>query len=932
MRTANKTRLQRHFRNNSRRSQMMFESLEDRRLMAADIDFTDGILTIQGDSQNDYVELQIVQKVDPALTLVGKPGQEPQLYKTWVVEVKLGHMTPDSNTPVFYETASEFAWQPGVIDQIVFQGALGNDVFHNNTDIASLLYGGSGNDELHGGSIEDYLNGGPGSDLLYGHDGDDMMVGSWGSDTLDGGLGKDSISEIVLGHAFLNNTSLTNMFYSWNESDSLNSVEKVTLQGTWYGNYINASQFTVGNVELYGNSGNDVLIGSSNSDYLDGGSGNDMLLGNSGFDTLKGGEGNDKLYGGSEIDTLQGGSGDDKLYGNEGADKLDGNSGNDTLYAGSGNDTLEGGSGNDKLHGQTGNNTLKGGSGNDTLHGGSGDETLYGEWGNDTLIGNAGHDFLYGGSGNDTLKGGSGHDRLYGGLGNDTLKGDSGDDTLVGGWGNDVILGGDGFDHLDEPVQGEVFLSDNSLVITISNGDTESDFLGAKVEKFTLTGSQGDDFIDASAFTKTGVTLLGEGGHDTLIGTPNNDLLKGGEGNDILSGEYGADELYGDDGLDILYGGYGNDTLYAGLGNDTLHGGNGHDSLYGGEGNNILKGDSGDDTLMGGAGDDTLEGGSGEDTLSGQWGDDTLRGGSGNDVLYGEWGADTLYGDGGNDIMFGGTETDIFYGGSGDDQLLGGAGIDILFGEGGNDGMFGGTEIDLLVGGDGMDRYLYQAGDVIWGYFAEDVKIEFLDTTEQTTITSDDEDHVYSAAAWSDTDVQVVDEAFAVLQQRRGDNTLLRTSDGSEMQYLRLGATSSDTVAWNSGEVQKFSDRTFDEGDNWAHQVVYHEIGHNWDDENPDWDGFKKLSGWTKEDKSDDAKFTLSTDKEWCHLTAATFARDYGKDKPTEDFASSFAAYFMDYSGETFQDGEGATKIPKKIEFLDDFLDDEAFWNDLANA
>ena len=747
MKSNRKNKTMRNHRNETRRPRTMFESLEDRRLMAADIDFADGILTIQGDSQNDWVEVQTVEKIDPLLTTIDKHGPRVEFHKVWVLEVQLGHIENRSDTPEIYETTFDLNWEPGVVESIVFQGAGGNDEFYNYTDVVSHLNGGAGNDELHGGSVEDYLNGGSGVDFLFGHNGDDLIVGGWGTDKIYGGQGKDGISEYVWGNASVNNNSLQQEFNSWTENDSLDSIEEVRLNGSSNDNHMNAIAFTLGNVSLYGNAGKDVLIGGSHGNYL------------------------------------SGGSDADKLYGNGSIDKLYGNRGDDTLYGGTGNDWLYGGSG---------------------------------------------QDVLYGGGDNDTLKGGYDDDWLYG---------EQGDDHLYGGRHNDIMFGG--------------------------------------------------------------------GNNDTLYGST------------------GADVLYGDAGQDVLYGGGNNDTLYGGTGADVLFGNAGQDVLHGGENNDTLYGSTGNDWLYGDAGQDVLYGGEHIDTL---------KGGSGDDLLYGGQGVDYLYGEQHDDIMFGGSGGDFLYGGTGHDQLLGGADSDWLEGNPGNDGLFGGSETDMLLGGGDMDRYLYEVEDWMIGYSNDtDVKIVFQDTTETTTITYDGTDHVYTAASWSDEDVQVIDEAFAVLQKKQGNNTLLRLSDGSEMTYLRLGATTSNFSGWNSDGVIKLSDKTFSDGDNWTHQTIYHEVGHNWETTNPDWDGFKDLSGWTETDKSADANFVLSTNGDWYHETAATFARDYGKTNPKEDFATSFSAYFMDESGETYS-GDGATNIPDKIDFIDDFLDDDAFWNDLINA
>lgn len=212
--------------------------------------------------------------------------------------------------------------------------------------------------------------------------------------------------------------------------------------------------------------GDDVVDGRGGRDFISGGSGKDKLEGGSGSDTLDGGSGADKLYGGSGDDVLGGGPGKDKMYGDSGKDKLsggsdddtmDGGSGKDRLYGGPGDDKLKGGSGggDDKLYGQDDKDRLYGGSGDDFLDGGSGSDKLYGDDDNDKLYGQGGKDKLdggadndkvYGGSGDDKAHGGSGKDKIYGENGDDRLFGDSGSDYLVGGRGNDLMYGGSGRD------------------------------------------------------------------------------------------------------------------------------------------------------------------------------------------------------------------------------------------------------------------------------------------------------------------------------------------------------------------------------------------------------------------------------------------------------------------------------------------------------
>ncbi len=88
--------------------------------------------------------------------------------------------------------------------------------------------------------------------------------------------------------------------------------------------------------------------------FIIGDSGNNHLSGTSDSDYIEGKEGNDHLEGGAGKDCIVGGEGNDKIDGQSGEDILLGNGGNDDVRGGSSNDYLDGGSGNDKLDGDTG--------------------------------------------------------------------------------------------------------------------------------------------------------------------------------------------------------------------------------------------------------------------------------------------------------------------------------------------------------------------------------------------------------------------------------------------------------------------------------------------------------------------------------------------------------------------------------------------------
>ena len=179
---------------------------------------------------------------------------------------------------------------------------------------------------------------------------------------------------------------------------------------------------------------------------------------------------------------MYGQRGDDRLLGGDGDDTLFGGKGRDMLHGQDGDDTLSGGGGNDALMGRAGNDTLNGENGADYLYGGRDDDRLSGGEGADTFVFDAGHghdtitDFgagdkiRFGGpngrlswvteqDGDDTvIRYGEGESRTdtirLQGVQADTIDADDfftifsdGDDVIRGGDGDDVLNGGQGRRH-----------------------------------------------------------------------------------------------------------------------------------------------------------------------------------------------------------------------------------------------------------------------------------------------------------------------------------------------------------------------------------------------------------------------------------------------------------------------------------------------------
>jgi hypothetical protein len=345
---------------------------------------------------------------------------------------------------------------------------------------------------------------------------------------------------------------------------------------------------------------------------------------------------------------------------------------------------------------------------------------------------------------------------------------------------------------------------------------------------------------------------------------------------------------------------------------------------YGGDDNDIL---------TGGTGRDTLDGGDGDDTLNGRGGDDSLYGGDGDDVLKGGLNNDDLYGGDDDDRLFGETGLDDLYGGWGNDFLAGGSGGDFLSGGPGHDGLWGGLNNDTINGGSGRDRFLsfrHDPGFLGFGWSdpdtlddlgSLDVRINF-ENGAQVTKNFYGTEVTFFTRPWSDADVDWVDKALAVLQERTGDNTLLRTSSGADLLFLRLGAASVSTGigGWNASGTITVVQSSFG-SETAALTTVWHEIGHNWDEENPNWKEFKGYSGWTDSWwDPDPSRYTQDPNGgSWWFLISesANFARPYGQTNPKEDFATAFEAYFLKYAG---GDPTEADRSPEKRDLIDDWL------------
>ncbi|MDX6242267.1 MAG: hypothetical protein QOG10_7224, partial [Kribbellaceae bacterium] len=340
---------------------------------------------------------------------------------------------------------------------------------------------GDGNDRILGGAGVDTVSAGGGDDLADVAGGNDLACGQEGKDTLRGGANADQL---------------------------------------WGGS---------GTDVLYGDAGLDQVFGNTGDDVAYGGTEADVIEGNNGKDWATGGAGNDLVYGGTRAagrtdsggDDLYGDTGDDRLIGDNGTvddpasaadpaaipfdldgatpaagvgDRIHGGDGDDTAYGGLGNDEVNGNGGNDHLEGNNGADVVHGNDGEDAIVGGSFQQASAGVGvgrpdSGDQLFGDAGPDLLAGDnavlsvvtdpaatapvtrqrgfalghavtlldlgltpaantSGNDQMSGGDGQDVLYGQGGEDRAKGDGDDDYVEGGQASDWVEGDLGDDDL----------------------------------------------------------------------------------------------------------------------------------------------------------------------------------------------------------------------------------------------------------------------------------------------------------------------------------------------------------------------------------------------------------------------------------------------------------------------------------------------------
>ena len=220
-------------------------------------------------------------------------------------------------------------------------------------NIENLTYNGSGGFSGTGNGLDNAITGSAVNDVLVGAGGNDTLLGGLGADNMTGGTGNDNYFVDNGGDAVTENVGEgSDTVYASISYTLTANVETLVQQGgadlQGYGN-------TLANT-LIGNSGNNLLNGGIGADGMQGGAGNDTyFVDNVGDGVVESaGAGNDTVFStvnftlSANVETLiLQGSADLQGYGNSLVNTLYGNAGSNLLSGGVGADLMVGGAGND---------------------------------------------------------------------------------------------------------------------------------------------------------------------------------------------------------------------------------------------------------------------------------------------------------------------------------------------------------------------------------------------------------------------------------------------------------------------------------------------------------------------------------------------------------------------------------------------------------
>ncbi len=258
------TKKRRNLQARRKNRRMLFETMELRQLLAADIAFSlsNDVLTIDGTNESDVVWASAGTNNVGKFTTVGYLDS-----------------TQTKHWKTYYD-----------VKQIQFYGNDGDDSFNLWKTVGHIpdVYadGGNGNDILYGNDGSDRLVGGNGNDLLNGRNGDDSLDGGEGSDTIYGGSAFDQIipqpGELSAGLTDENTLKVIGQDGEF-EFESPNGWEVVKFGSDWtyvpLGTVTMKTGSSLGNLDFYstfvvtrGSEQNDATeVGEANSIQVGGG-------------------------------------------------------------------------------------------------------------------------------------------------------------------------------------------------------------------------------------------------------------------------------------------------------------------------------------------------------------------------------------------------------------------------------------------------------------------------------------------------------------------------------------------------------------------------------------------------------------------------------------------------------------------------------------
>lgn len=213
---------------------------------------------------------------------------------------------------------------------------------------------------------------------------------------------------------------------------------------------------------------------------------------------------------------------------------------------------------------------------------------------------------------------------------------------------------------------------------------------------------------------------------------------------------------------------------------------------------------------------------------------------------------------------------------------------------------------------------------------ANDAVIRFEELSGEITADFWDGSVIHNNASWTADAILRVDAALDVLHRTANSPVFLR-HEGSDIRFRLAGERSGgdapgDYAGWNRGDGQIVIVEFYLQNPVGAMDLVFHEIGHNWDtpEENGFVPGFRDISGWAPNlGTQPPLGYVVSRDGDWWYLEDSSFVSEYATTNPKEDFAEHFGVFWMLESGvadEFYQ--PLASQAPFKIAYMGAFVDD----------